>query len=113
MHLNLVNALVNMKSLNITIHSFVDVITNSSTEVYIHADGGTVSAVKELVDNILDGAGSTYRFDDLFVIELRRNGIIVTPKSDGDVPNLSKITEASSTLSNLSGLFDITAETDS
>jgi hypothetical protein len=87
-------------------------ITNSSTEVYIHADEGTVSSVKELVDNILDGAGSTYKFDDLFVISLHRNRVVVTPKSDGDVPNLSKIKEAAMTLSNLSGLFDITAETD-
>lgn len=103
-----------MKILTIPIHSFVDLITNSSTEVYVNADNGTIQAVKELINNILQGSGSTYNCDDLFDITLDGNeddvthGIVVTAKSD--VPNLSNVTAAAKILSNLTGLFDITAE---
>jgi hypothetical protein len=57
-----------MKSLFIPIHSFVDVITNSSSEIFISADEGTVKAVKELINNLLKGVGSTQTADDLFDI---------------------------------------------
>lgn len=57
-----------MKSLIIPIHSFVDVITNSSSEIFISADEGTVKAVKELIDTLLKGVGSAKTSDDLFDI---------------------------------------------
>ncbi len=55
-----------MKSLLIPVHSFVDVITNSSSEVFVSADEKTVEAVKDLIDNLLIGVGSDKRCDDLF-----------------------------------------------
>ena len=57
-----------MKSLIIPVHSFVDVITNSSSEIFISADDGTVKAVKELINNLLKGVGSDKTADDLFDI---------------------------------------------
>ena len=48
----------------------VDIITNSSSEIYIFAGDSTVKAVKELVDNLLKGVGSEKTADDLFVFEV-------------------------------------------
>lgn len=51
-------------------HSFVDLITNSSTEIYIEATEKTVESIKALVNIILNLGGSTTTCDDLFTIEL-------------------------------------------
>ena len=51
-------------------HSFVDLITNSSTEIYIEATDKTIESVKQLVNNILSLGGSSQTCDDLFTIEL-------------------------------------------
>ena len=59
-----------IKSIIIPIHSFVDLITNSSSESYISSSESTIKAVKELVNNILELAGSTQKFDDLFTIDI-------------------------------------------
>lgn len=53
-------------SLTIPIHSFVDLITNSSSEVFVTATEKTVGTIKSLVDNILAAAGSPLKSDDLF-----------------------------------------------
>ena len=57
---------------NIPMHSFVDLITNSSTEVYIEATEHTIKSVAALVDNILALGGSKLTCDDLFTIELNQ-----------------------------------------
>jgi len=57
-----------MKTLIIPIHSFIDVITNSSSEVFITSDEKTIAAVYALVDNILKFAGSTKNSAELFDI---------------------------------------------
>lgn len=59
-----------MKPLIINVHSFVDLITNSSTEIYIHATDRTVTAIKTIVNNLLQIAGSSKTCDDLFAVEL-------------------------------------------
>lgn len=53
-------------SIILPIHSFVDLITNSSSEVFMTATEKTVKTVKSLVDNILQAGGSTLKADDLF-----------------------------------------------
>ena len=57
-------------TLIIPIHSFVDLITNSSSEIFVSADENTVKAVKKLIDNILKASGSDKTADDLFEISL-------------------------------------------
>lgn len=54
----------------IPIHSFVDLITNSSSEIYVYASDGTVKAVKELINNLLTGVGSDKTADDLFTFDV-------------------------------------------
>jgi hypothetical protein len=54
----------------IRIHSFVDLITNSSTELFVSATDKSADTVREVINNILSLGGSTLRADDLFKIEL-------------------------------------------
>jgi hypothetical protein len=52
------------------IHSFIDLISNSSSEIYVAAGDKTVKAVKEIIDNILALAKSDLTCDDLFTVEI-------------------------------------------
>lgn len=54
----------------IPFHSFVDVITNSSTQIYVQAGDNTIKALKELIDNILKSGNSQATADDLFEFSL-------------------------------------------
>ena len=47
-----------METLRIPIHSFVDVITNSSTVIYTYAGDNSVKICHEAVNEILKVAGS-------------------------------------------------------
>jgi hypothetical protein len=55
-----------MKSLTINIHSFVDLITNSSTEIFISARENSSQAIINLIDSLLLLGGGKYRTSDLF-----------------------------------------------
>lgn len=57
-------------SLTITVHSFVDLITNSSSEIFVAADQNTVKAIKKLVENLVAATGGTANADDLFSFDL-------------------------------------------
>ena len=57
-------------TITIPIHSFVDLITNSSSEIFVAADENTIKAVRKLIDNILKASGSDKTSDDLFDIGL-------------------------------------------
>lgn len=93
----------------IPIHSFVDLITNSSTETYIQSTDKTVEMVKNLVNAILDASGSPYTCDDLFVItsgggdnESVPNALVVEVKN----PNASDETKAvAEAIRKLNGAF--------
>lgn len=51
------------------INSITDVITNSSTSVFIIYDESNIKTIKELVNSILEISGE-YTFDDLFDIQM-------------------------------------------
>lgn len=53
----------------IKIQSVSDIITNSSTEVFMVYDNNAFKNIKELVNAILALAGSDQTFDDLFEIK--------------------------------------------
>ena len=101
----------------IRIHSFVDLITNSSTELFISANDKSAETVRAVIDNILSLGGSTLKANDLFKIEL----VVDEDSYHGDngpakairLTALSDSPEAkmvAKTLSNLTGLFSIDAE---
>ena len=51
----------------IPIHSIIDVITNSSTEVFANTHGNSMKMAKELVNKILKPTGKT--IDDYFEVK--------------------------------------------
>lgn len=62
------------------IHSIVDVITNSSTEIFSLPHKGTVNIIKDMINEILKEVGSDKTADDLFDIK------ILVPDYDSDDP---------------------------
>lgn len=57
----------------INIQSVSDLITNSSTEVFIVYEEGNINSIKELVNSILSLNGDGKTFDDYFTIEMSLN----------------------------------------
>lgn len=57
-------------TLRIPLHSFVDLITNSSSETFVAADRQTVSALEDIIDVLLSSVGSDQKCHDLFRIGL-------------------------------------------
>jgi hypothetical protein len=51
------------------IQSVSDIITNSSTEVFMVYNESAFKSIRELVNAILETTGVEYRFDDLFDIK--------------------------------------------
>lgn len=94
-----------MTSLIIPVHSFIDLITNSSSETYISASSSTVTAFKEIIDGILKGSGSEKTCDDLFNLTLDDSRVIVTPKD-----NSADLDTAANNLTNITDFFDISSE---
>lgn len=56
--------------MKIYIHSYINLITNSSTEIFISANEKTLAAIRSIVDNVLAAGGSSSKADDLFSFEL-------------------------------------------
>lgn len=56
----------------IPIHSLIDLITNSSSEVFVTSDRETLSKLRSMIDAVLVAGGSTKKCDDLFRLSLRR-----------------------------------------
>jgi hypothetical protein len=105
----------------IPFHSFVDVITNSSTEIYVAATQKTVSMFREIIDYTLAVAGSNKKCDDLLKLSVEnfcscdRYGyscsgdcesslrtLVVEPVGEATPELQSLITR----LNNLTGLFE-------
>ncbi len=57
-------------TLRIPLHSFVDLITNSSSETFVSADRQTVSTLEDIIDVLLSSVGSDQKCHDLFRIGL-------------------------------------------
>lgn len=55
-----------MNSLRVRFHSFVDLITNSSSTVYVFTHRGTEGILKDMVNGLLSAGGSNETFDSLF-----------------------------------------------
>jgi len=96
----------NMNSISIPIHSFLDLITNSSSETYVTSDRQTVTSIKSIIDAVLKAGGSTKTCDDMFMVKLakedggygRYDVVIANPKGP-------EYAEAASALSKISGAF--------
>ena len=58
-----------MKIINLKIHSFVGLITNSSTEIYVTCTEKSVELIKEFINEILKSSNNDKNVDDLFDIK--------------------------------------------
>ena len=58
-----------MEKFKLNVHSVIDLITNSSTEMFVDYSG-SIEPVKELVNEFLKAEGSTLHCDDIFEIKL-------------------------------------------
>ena len=56
--------------IKIPVHSFVDLITNSSSEIYVTATDATVKAVKDVINSILKSQGIDKTAAQLFNVKL-------------------------------------------
>jgi len=53
----------------IPFHSFISLITNSSSEIFVCAGDDTAKAIEKLIDNVLRVSGSSVRSRHLFKID--------------------------------------------
>ena len=63
-------------NIKVKIQSISDVITNSSTEVFIVYDSSNIDSIKHIIDAILSIDGH-YTFNDLFTIKMNPNDNVV------------------------------------
>ena len=56
----------------IPFHSFIDVITNSSTEIFVNTHSKTIEYAKNLVNSLLEAAKSDKTADDLFEFKTQK-----------------------------------------
>jgi hypothetical protein len=94
-----------MKSVTIPIHSFVDLITNSSSEIFVSANERTVKLIEELINHLLKGAGSTKTSNDLFSIAVSDGSLTIVPKEAS-----ADLAIAATILSNITDIFSIDAQ---
>ena len=73
-----------MKSFILNIHSFIDVITNSSTEIFIDYSR-SIKPCKEMINEMLKTFGVEQTCDDIFEVTL-------TNEDDESSPSFLKIT---------------------
>jgi len=59
-----------MHSITIPIHSFVDVITNSSSEVFVTCNSKTIEVVKSIIKLFLENANISTPVEELFDVQL-------------------------------------------
>ena len=62
--------IVNNMRLILDIHSFIDIITNSSTEIYVSVDNSAIQSIKELINGMLAYSNSNKTCDDIFDIKI-------------------------------------------
>lgn len=58
-----------MNSISLKIHSVIDLITNSSTEIYTNS--GSIESIKEFINELLAEAGSLKTADDLYTFKIK------------------------------------------
>ena len=62
-----------MKTIKIPIHSLIDLITNSSTEIFVDCKA-SVQPAKDLLQELLKLQGSDKNVDEVFEVTLEENG---------------------------------------
>ena len=78
-----------MKTIKFKIHSFIDLITNSSSETFIQATSSTEDAIRDIINHLLTANNiDNVRCDDIFAIDVTGDDVKITnltDKSDYDI----------------------------
>ncbi len=88
----------------INLHSIIDLITNSSTEIYTFS-GGSISACKEMVDEFFKALGIDKTCDDVFELSLDVEGDASGPYDEFPAESFLIISPKSPEYSNLAVLI--------
>ena len=68
-----------MKTITFKIHSFIDLITNSSSETFIQCTDNTKGAIKDIVNHLLTANNITnVTCDDIFNINIDHDDVMIT-----------------------------------
>lgn len=59
-----------MVEIRISLHSIIDVITNSSTEIFTYPKSDAPKMIKDIINSILEDAGSEFTCEDLYTVKL-------------------------------------------
>ena len=95
-----------MKTITFKIHSFIDLITNSSSETFIQCTDNTKNAIKDIVNHLLIANNITnVTCDDIFEISV--DGDDVTIKNLTSDANYNIVSQK---LSNLVHTYSIESE---
>jgi len=86
-----------MTTIKLSIHSFVDLITNSSTEMYIDYSG-SVEPCKEMINGIFKAFGIEKTCDEVFDLKLEN-------EDDECCPAMLHITAKDPSLENIAKLI--------
>jgi hypothetical protein len=65
------------------VHSVVDRITNSSTEIYTNLSSNAKETATKFLKSMLTSVGYKGPFDDMFTVEKQENTIIISSKLTG------------------------------
>jgi len=60
-----------MKEIRIPIHSTIDVITNSSTEIFVSAASNSVEGIRDILQEIITLGGGDKKVEEIFDITLQ------------------------------------------
>lgn len=89
-----------MITYKIPVHSFVDLITNSSSEAYVSADQKTLVAIERLIDEALRLGGSKLKSKDIVTLSLEVGDdegtptkVVCTPALEGS-EQLARVIES-------------------
>ena len=114
-----------MTSTILKVHSTIDIITNSSTEIYVEASQSTIKGVKDLINALFSSVGSDQIANDVFEFKLvgdrdeddsykddsyKDVSLKVTVKDA--VKDNNSLIIAAKILSDLTGLFSIDSQYD-
>jgi len=59
--------------IKINIHSLIDVITNSSTEIFVNSHANTIKYFKELIEDLMKCMDVKGKAEDYFEFKLKKN----------------------------------------
>lgn len=60
--------------IRIPIHSMIDVITNSSTEIFVSTSESSIESVKGLLQDVINLGGGDKKVDDIFDFSIEDDG---------------------------------------